>query len=118
MNRIILISRKAAAALIIIILCGCGGNGSESLSEISKRRQCRAHMNTLCTDQASYCDAVGEWAQDLDQLNQFARRTRPLICPESGEEYILEVSNCGYVVSCPAGHGSIDTGRISWTGEY
>ncbi len=113
-----MVSRITACVLVIIIVSGCGENGSESLSDISKRRQCRANMNTLCTDQASYCDANGEWAPDIDQLNQFARRTRPLTCPESGEEYIIESSDCGYVVSCPAGHGSIDTGSRSWTGGY
>ena len=113
-----MISRFAASALMIIIFSGCGGNGSESLQDISIRRQCRANLNTLCTDQASYCDAVGEWAPDIENLNQFARRTRPLTCPESGEGYILELSDYGYVVSCPAGHGSIETGRRSWTGGH
>lgn len=108
--------RIAACTLSVIIFSGCGGSDSESISDISKRRQCRANMNTLCTDQASYCDANGEWAPDMEQLNQFARRTRPLICPEIGEEYILELSDCGYVISCPAEHGSIETGRRSWTG--
>lgn len=73
-------------------------------------------MNTLCTDQANYCDANDEWASDIEQLNQYARRVRALTCPETGEEYILELSDCGYVISCPAEHGSIETGRRSWTG--
>ncbi|MCK5117804.1 MAG: hypothetical protein KAR44_14500 [Candidatus Aegiribacteria sp.] len=118
MNKKSLISRIAPIAFLTIIFCGCGGNGTESLSEISRRRQCRASLNTLCTDQATYCDANGDWAPNLDLLNHFARRTRPLTCPESGEEFILESSDYGYVLSCPAGHGSIDTGSRSWTGGY
>ena len=105
-----------AVAIIIISFSGCNGNDYESISEISKRRQCRANMNTLCTDQANYCDANGEWAQDLQHLDEYARRARPLTCPETGEEYILELSECGYKISCPAEHGSIETGRRSWTG--
>ncbi len=113
-----MISRIAATALILIMFSGCSGNGSESINEISKRRQCRANLNTLCTDQANYCDAYGEWASDIEQLNQYARRTRSLTCPESGEEYILQESDSGYMITCPAGHGSIETGRRSWTGGY
>ena len=116
MNKISHFWRIAAGALILIVFSGCDGNDSESISDISKRRQCRANMNTLCTDQASYCDANDEWAPDIEQLNQFARRTRSLTCPQSGDEYILELSDCGYVISCPADHGSIETGRRSWTG--
>ena len=73
-------------------------------------------MNTLCTDQANYCDANSEWASDIEQLDQYARRTRSLTCPKSDEEYILELTDRGYVISCPDGHGSIETGRRSWTG--
>jgi len=105
-----------AVVIIIIGFSGCNGNDTESISEISKRRQCRANMNTLCTDQANYCDANGEWAHDGQLLDEYARRARPLTCPETGEEYILELSDCGYTISCPAGHGSIETGRRSWTG--
>lgn len=109
---------RIATALIVVAFSGCGGNGSESINEISKRRQCRANLNTLCTDQAKYCDETGEWSSDLEQLNQHARRLRPLTCPESGEDYLLELSDSGYIIRCPAGHGSIDTGRRSWTGGY
>ncbi len=116
MNRKSIILRIAVTALIIIAFSACSGNGSESFNEISKRRQCRANLNTLSTDQANYCDAQGEWASEVEQLDQYARRPRPLTCPESGEGYILELSDSGYSISCPAGHGSIDTGRRSWTG--
>ncbi len=102
--------------MVLIAFSACSGDGSESLDEISKRRQCRANLNTICTDQARYCDAQGEWASDLEQLDQYARRVRPLVCPQNGEEYILELSNSGYLIRCPAEHGSIDTGRRSWTG--
>ena len=111
-----IISRITAAASMLIIFSGCGGSGSGGINEISKIRQCRANMNTICTDQANYCDAYGEWATDIQQLDQYARRTGSLKCPESGEEYILQESDSGYVISCTAGHGSIDTGRRSWTG--
>lgn len=108
--------KAAVTVMILIALCSCAGNGSESLDEISKRRQCRANLNTICTDQANYCDAEGEWATDIQQLDEYARRVNPLVCPQNGEEYLLEQSDCGYLILCPAGHGSIDTGRRSWTG--
>ncbi len=117
MNKKLLILGNAAAALVLITFSACSGSGSESIEEISIRRQCRANMNTICTEQASYCDATGEWASDMEQLDQYARRAGPLTCPVSREEYLLEQSDSGYVIICPAGHGSIDTGRRSWTGE-
>ena len=74
-------------------------------------------MNILCTDQANYCDTNGEWAATIEQLDEYTGRSQPLTCPESGEAYIIELSDSGYVISCPDGHGSINTGRRSWTGE-
>lgn len=73
-------------------------------------------MNILCTDQATYCDVNSKWAETIEQLDECAGRPQTLTCPESGEEYLLESSDSGYVISCPAGHGSIHTGRRSWTG--
>jgi hypothetical protein len=111
-----LILRIILAVLLLTLLGSCNGNASETLGEISIRRQCRANMNTLCTDQANYCDANGEWASDIDKLDEHARRANPLRCPETDEEYLMELTECGYIISCPAGHGSINTGRVSWTG--
>ena len=116
MNRKSLILRIVSASFVIILFTACSGSDSESLREISKRRTCRANMNILCTDQANYCDANGEWAETIEQLDESAGRLQTLKCPESGEEYLLEQSESGYVITCPAGHGSIDTGRRSWTG--
>lgn len=106
------------AALVLVMLSGCNGNGYNDIREISTRRQCRANMNTLCTDQAKYRDTYGEWAVTIEQLDQDARRIGSLVCPENDEEYLLESSDSGYVLSCPAGHGSIDTGTRSWTGGH
>lgn len=112
MNRIRII-KAAVYALLLILLTGCDGAPAKLL-EVSKERQCRANLNTLCTDQANYRDATGEWATEISKLDEYARRPIPLICPSSGEEYVLEEKNDGYILSCPAGHGSIDTGRRSW----
>ncbi len=73
-------------------------------------------MNTLCTDQARYFDAEGGWAARVEELDEFVGRVQPLTCPETREDYILELSDSGYVIKCPAGHGSIVTGTRSWTG--
>lgn len=113
-----MIFRIVAASFIIIMFTACNGSNSETLRDISKRRTCRANMNNLCTDQATYCDVNGEWAATIEQLDECAGRLQALTCPESGEEYLLESSDSGYVISCPAGHGFIDTGRRSWTGGY
>jgi hypothetical protein len=101
--------------LVLISISGCDEN-SQSLLEISRERQCRANMNTLCTDQANYCDAVGHWAGTNEELDQYARRTRSLTCPVTEELYIIELKDDGYEIRCPGGHGSIDTGCRSWTG--
>lgn len=114
MNRKILLI-AAAIALVLTLFLSCGGEAAGKLMEISKKRQCRANLNTLCTDQANYRDATGEWATDISQLDEFARRAVPLTCPSCGEEYVLEEKDDGYILSCPAGHGTIDTGRRCWT---
>lgn len=101
--------------LMAMLLSGCDGD-SQSLLEISRERQCRANMNTLCTDQANYRDAVGHWAATNEELDQYARRPRSLTCPVTEEPYIIELVDDGYVIRCPGGHGSIVTGRRSWTG--
>jgi len=103
--------------VIFMFIPACDGEESESLSVISKRRSCRANLNTICTDQAQYRDAMGQWATSIDQLDQLSQRARPLTCPESGEEYLHEMNDSGYILTCPAGHGSIETGVRSWTGE-
>ncbi len=74
-------------------------------------------MNTLCTNQASYRDANGEWAESVAVLDEFNGRIWPVVCPETREEYLMEKTDEGYRLSCPSGHGSIETGRRSWTEE-
>lgn len=111
--RIIVIS--TIAILLSYMACDCSSH--QKLSEISLRRQCHANMNTLCTDQASYRDANGEWAESVADLDEFAGRIWPLECPETREEYLIEKTDEGYRLSCPSGHGSIETGRRSWTEE-
>ncbi|MBD3278455.1 MAG: hypothetical protein GF388_09160 [Candidatus Aegiribacteria sp.] len=113
MNRNKLIA--AVLVLILMLFQSCNGEAAGKLMELSKERQCRANLNTLCTDQANYRDATGEWATDISQLDEFARRTVPLCCPSCGEEYVLEEKDDGYILYCPAEHGTIDTGRRCWT---
>ncbi|MCK4504606.1 MAG: hypothetical protein KAW14_03225 [Candidatus Aegiribacteria sp.] len=115
-NKVIwIIAISAIAVILSYIACDC--NSRNKLSEISLKRQCHANMNTLCTDQASFRDANGEWAERVAELDEFAGRIWPLVCPESREEYLMEKTDEGYRLSCPSGHGSIETGRRSWTEE-
>ena len=103
---------------VVLLLMACsGGDSGNSLIDISKERQCRANMNTLCTDQVNYRDATGHWTDSMEDLDEYARRTRSLTCPGSGEEYKLELTEEGYCIQCPSGHGSIQTGVRSWAGE-
>ncbi len=114
MTRTVLII--VAAILCLISLSGCSDD-SRSLMEISRERQCRANMNILCTDQANYRDAIGHWAGTNEELDQYTRRSHPLTCPVTEEQYLIELVDDGYVIRCPGGHGSIVTGRRSWTGS-
>lgn len=112
--------RLIAALLTLscfLMLSGCSRESSAELLNISRERQCRANMNTLCTDQANYRDALGYWAECNEELDRYARRPRSLTCPGNGEEYVIELKEeGGYVIRCPGNHGSIDTGSRSWTG--
>ncbi len=110
-----------SGAAIVLFFClslfpGCDGNGLHSLEQVSKTRQCRANLNVLCTDQANYRDELGRWAESIEELDKYAGRTRPLTCPETGEPYEVKILEDGYLVSCPCGHGFVETGRRNWTG--
>lgn len=103
---------------LMLMFAGCSRESSAELLNISRERQCRAKMNTLATDQANYRDALGYWAGSNEELNRYARRPRSLTCPATAEEYTIELKEeGGYIISCPESHGSIDTGRRSWTGD-
>jgi hypothetical protein len=79
------------------------------------RRECRANMNTLATDQALYRLTNGEWADRVEDLDEIADRSEALTCPECGRPYELTATPEGYVISCPMGkHGRIETGIPSW----
>lgn len=115
-----MISFRLMATLLLLCLMfmlgGCSRESSAELLNISKERQCRANMNTLCTDQANYRDAMGHWAGTNEELDRYARRPRSLTCPGTGEDYVIDLKeDGGYIITCPAGHGSIDTGSRSWT---
>lgn len=103
------------AVIALLSIAGCDGENT-SLLDVSRERQCRANMNTLATDQANYRDALGHWAATNRELDQYARRPRSLTCPVNEEQYIIEIKQDGYMIRCPGGHGSIDTGTRSWTG--
>ena len=100
---------------IALLLSSCTGEGG-SILETSNIRQCRANMNALCTDQATFADVNGRWATSPEELDESSGRLWPLECTVSHEEYTITVNHAadGYVISCPEGHGSIDTGRRSW----
>jgi len=74
-------------------------------------------MNTLCTNQATFAIVHGNWAATTEELDETSGRIWPLSCPETGDSYINELRDSGdsYIISCPAGHGSIETGRRSWS---
>lgn len=106
------------ALSLILMFGGCSRESSAELLNFSRERQCRANMNTLATDQANYRDAMGFWADSNEDLDRYARRPRPLTCPSTREEYTIELKEeGGYTIRCPGNHGSIDTGRRSWTGN-
>jgi hypothetical protein len=110
----VLLRLLSLSAILVALSCGDGAEGG-SLSEISGTRQCRANLNTLCTEMAVYRDQHGEWAASPGQLDSVSGRARPLACPESGLEYIITTDDeGGYLIECPSGHGSILTGRRSW----
>ena len=100
---------------IALLLSSCSGEGG-SIRETSIIRQCRANMNSLCTDQASFANTNGRWATSPEELDESSGRLWPLECPVSHAGYTLTIDHTGdsYVISCPEGHGSIDTGRRSW----
>lgn len=110
-----IIAISAIAIILAYMLCERGSH--TKISEISLKRQCHANMNTLCTDQASFRDANSEWAGSIDELDEFAGRIWPLVCPVTREEYLMEKTDEGYRLECPSGHGSIETGQRSWTEE-
>lgn len=87
---------------------------AENIREISETRQCRANMNELCTEIATYKNITGEWAGSVDVLDNSSGRMWPLTCPESGLDYIITSDSTGYTIECPSGHGSISTGCRSW----
>ncbi len=101
---------------LLILVSGCRGQRQDSLIDVSQKRQCWANMNILSTDMANYRDATGHWTDNMEELDQYARRTRPMTCPVTHEPYTIRLEEDGYVLSCPCGHGSVDTGRRSWTG--
>lgn len=103
---------------LMLMFAGCSRESSAELLNISRERQCWANMSTLATDQANYRDALGHWAGSNEELDSYARRPRSLTCPAAGEEYTIELKEeGGYIIRCPGNHGSIDTGRRSWTGD-
>jgi hypothetical protein len=104
--------RLAFAALAVLLLgAGCG----DQLREAARERQCRANLNTLSTDQAMFRNNHGRWATTVEDLDQLAGRTLPLMCPSCLEPYRLALAGDDYLLQCPSGeHGSIQTGTPSW----
>ncbi|MBD3369914.1 hypothetical protein GF402_06075 [Candidatus Fermentibacteria bacterium] len=111
-------SRRTAltALCILAFLCiSCGAGKGNRLREASMRRECRANMNALATDQALYRLNNGVWARRMEDLDELANRDEPLACPECGRTYELEITSEGYAISCPMDkHGRIETGIASW----
>jgi hypothetical protein len=101
--------------LLVPVSCGSEGEGG-GIHEISETRQCRANMNSLSTEMAGYCYCNGDWASSPEQLDCYSGRMRPLTCPQSGLDYVITTDeDDGYIIECPSGHGSISTGRRSWS---
>lgn len=110
--------KLAFPLFIALLLSSCSEEGG-SILETSIIRQCRANMNALCTDQASFADVNGRWASSLGELDESSGRLWPLECPDAHEEYDITISadSKDYFITCPAGHGSINTGTRSWCEE-
>lgn len=108
--------RSAVFLLLLLIACD-SPEDLRSIAEISIERECQANMNVLATDQAMHHTNYGRWAVSMEELNVMVGRLWMLTCPETGEEYILEPLDDGYSIMCPYGHGSVNTGRRSWTGN-
>ncbi|HOA05660.1 MAG TPA: hypothetical protein PLF04_09105 [Candidatus Fermentibacter daniensis] len=108
--------RASSVILLCAVLLAAGCEGIRNEAET---RQCRANLNTLSTEQALFRSTFGRWADDIHELDGFAKRTVPLVCPSCGEGYDMEVDPAGgYTLACPCGeHGSIVTGTTSWAVE-
>ncbi|MBN1433969.1 hypothetical protein JW921_04365 [Candidatus Fermentibacterales bacterium] len=110
--------RSRASFLLVIIgaimlaaVMGCSGDNGELIDQ----ETCRANMNVLSTDIIVYHSIHGRWPEDLAEAEAYARRREPLVCPSSGECYEYDLSDSGYVVSCPCGlHGFVSMGRPNW----
>jgi hypothetical protein len=102
--------RRAFLLAVALLAAACTGPQAGT-------NQCRARMNVLSTDMVQFRASRGRWATTLDEVDAFAGRAEPLVCPSTGEEYVLEPRDDGYVLRCPGGlHGSVDTGRPDWGG--
>ena len=100
-----------SACAVALAILACPGNHGDLVDQ----ECCRANMNALATDLIVFFSLHGEWPEDLSEIDDFAQRRRPLVCPMSGEEYLYDLSDSGYVISCPCGeHGCIIMGRPSW----
>ncbi len=101
--------------MAVLMLTTCGNGEDSAFVEISQTRQCRANMNTLATDQAMYHLMNGDWATSIDQLDEEADRPAPLVCPECGEYYVMQLEGDCYTISCPGDlHGAVSNGMPTW----
>lgn len=100
------------AVAVTFLVAGCG----RDLREESRRRQCRANMNALATEQALYRAAHQCWADSVSQLDELAGRAEPLLCPSCSRGYEMSVDGSGYVIECPSedAHGTVVSGIPSW----
>lgn len=115
MSRIHLLCSVILLPLLLLIACD-SAEDSKSILEISIERECRANMNALATDQAMHRTNYGRWAVSIEELDIMIGRQWTLTCPETEEGYILTPLDDGYILTCPDGHGSVNTGKRSWTG--
>lgn len=105
----------AILAFATLLVAGCG----RDLREESRRRQCRANMNALATEQALYKAAHQCWADSVSELDDLAGRSVPLVCPSCNSEYTMSADEAGYAIECPNGdcHGTVVNGAPSWQDE-
>jgi len=100
--------------MLLLIACD-STDDPRPILEISTERECRANMNALATDQAMHRTNYGRWAVSIDELDIMIGRQWSLSCPKSCDGYINEELEDGYILTCPNGHGSVNTGTRSWT---
>ena len=95
--------------VIIGILAGIAIPKFNDVSETARRNACRAHMRTVCSQEAIYMVSHEGYTLDLSDLEMSG-----VMCP-AGVTFDLEIPTSDeFNITCPTGHGQILNGVASW----